>query len=236
MWNHTGNIVLHKDDVGKPKPPAVRLPPNDYVYGNHNRLPEDGVKELIHQWKYHHPTKDQIGPLDFTKMNKSALQHGVYTSSGFRNVSQGNMKRIKPYKGKMELDLCIPDSDFYYGVPNRPSTPVKKVINNDYGNESEKIMVNNYANMMAIASQKIKFTPAQTKAANLNREINNMKLKQRELDPIEKQKSMYKMKKFTAVGSRVNTNRKPFNIKDLSRQGAQDAEGQQQDVEPQAQE
>jgi len=128
MWNHTGNIVLHKDDVGKPKPPAVRLPPNDYVYGNHNRLPEDGVKELVHHWKYHSATKDQIGPLDFCKMNKTALQHGVHTATGFRSVSHANMSRIKPYKGKMELDLCIPDSDFYYGVPNRPSTPVKKVI------------------------------------------------------------------------------------------------------------
>jgi hypothetical protein len=49
MWNHTGNIILHKDDVGRPKPPAVRLPPNDYVYGNHNRLPEDGVKECINK-------------------------------------------------------------------------------------------------------------------------------------------------------------------------------------------
>merc|ERR1712166_611679 len=110
---------------------------------------------------------------------------GVFIQPLASSVSHANMSRIKPYKGKMELDLCIPDSDFYYGVPNRPSTPVKKVINNDYGNESEKIMVNNYANMMAIASQKIKFTPAQTKAANLNREINNMKLKQRELDPIQ---------------------------------------------------
>jgi len=143
--------------------------------------------------------------------------------------------RLKPYKGKMELDLCIPDKDFYYGVPNRPSTPVKKVINNDYGNESEKIMINNYANMMAVASQKIKFTPAQTKAANLNREINNMKMKQRELDPIERQRSLYKMKKFSSVGGKVNTNRKPFDIKHMTnREEAPPEQYQQESMEPQA--
>jgi hypothetical protein len=51
--------------------------------------------------------------------------------------------------------MFIPDDEFYYGVANRPSTPVKKVINNDYGNESEKVMVNNYANMMAIVRHNI---------------------------------------------------------------------------------
>jgi len=66
---------------------------------------------------------------------------------------------------------------------------------------------------MAVASQKIKFTPIQIKAANLNREKNNMKMKQRESYPIERQRSLYKMKKFSSVGGKVNTNRKLFDIK-----------------------
>jgi len=41
-------------------------------------------------------------------------------------------------------------------------------------------------------------------------------MKQRELDPIERHKSLYKMKKFTITGGKVNTNRKPFDIKGMS--------------------
>lgn len=43
MWNHTGNVLLHKDSVGKSKPPVTQLPPEDWVYGNHNKKPEKGV-------------------------------------------------------------------------------------------------------------------------------------------------------------------------------------------------
>ncbi len=45
MWNHTGNILLHKDDVGKAKPPTYNLPADGYAYGAYNRMPEKGVRE-----------------------------------------------------------------------------------------------------------------------------------------------------------------------------------------------
>jgi len=42
------------------------------VYGNQNRLPIDGVKELIHHWKYHDLASDEICGLNFASMNKVA--------------------------------------------------------------------------------------------------------------------------------------------------------------------
>lgn len=95
MWNHTGNILLHKDTVGKAKPPTSKLPPEDWVYGNHNRKPEKGVDAskfkfdlapevnsvVIHDWQYHRPTKKTVGGRNFTKTNKKALQNGLHTSS-----------------------------------------------------------------------------------------------------------------------------------------------------------
>ena len=68
MWNHTGNILLHTDDVGKPKPPSVRLPPKDHCYGSTNQLPENGVRELL-CWSYHQPTPDAEQKKDFTQVN-----------------------------------------------------------------------------------------------------------------------------------------------------------------------
>mmetsp|Transcript_29092 Transcript_29092/g.21067 ORF Transcript_29092/g.21067 Transcript_29092/m.21067 type:complete len:85 (-) Transcript_29092:262-516(-) len=33
--------------------------------------------------------------------------------------------------------LYGPEDDFKYGIPNRPSTPIKSVMNNDYGMSAE---------------------------------------------------------------------------------------------------
>jgi hypothetical protein len=38
-------------------------------------------KIVIHKWKYHAPTSDANGTLDFCRMNKIATKSGVYTSS-----------------------------------------------------------------------------------------------------------------------------------------------------------
>ena len=31
-------------------------------------------------------------------------------------------------KGRLELELKLPEKDFSYGIPNRPSTPMKEVV------------------------------------------------------------------------------------------------------------
>lgn len=45
MWNNTGNILLHRDDVGTSKPPTYKLPDDKFIYGAYNRQPEKKVKE-----------------------------------------------------------------------------------------------------------------------------------------------------------------------------------------------
>ena len=46
------NILLHKDEVGKPRPPTSKLPSQSYAYGQTNLKPEAGMRELIHDWTY----------------------------------------------------------------------------------------------------------------------------------------------------------------------------------------
>jgi len=61
MWNHTGNVLLHKDAVGKSKPTIYNLPEDEFSYGKPNMKGEKGVKysklyfliEVIHDWQYH---------------------------------------------------------------------------------------------------------------------------------------------------------------------------------------
>ena len=41
---------------------------------------------------------------------------------------QGRPKTVAHAKGKLEIELRLPTEDFTYGIPNRPSTPIKAVI------------------------------------------------------------------------------------------------------------
>ena len=160
-------------------------------------------------WKYHEPTSDAEQQKDFTQVNIRSLALGACNSKDFRQCAKQLGDKQKSKKGKTEICVLLPEKGFTYGVPNRPSTPVKKVINNDYGNEAERCCVNQYANLMVGASQKTKFLPSITKAVNLNKEVTNMKIRQREVDPIESQNNLFKMHKFQNVRAKVSTNRKP---------------------------
>ena len=44
MWNNTGNVLLHKDDVGKAKPTTYDLPQAGFSYGKPGDKTEKGVK------------------------------------------------------------------------------------------------------------------------------------------------------------------------------------------------
>ena len=43
-------------------------------------------------------------------------------------MTQGRPKTVAHAKGKLEIELRLPTEDFTYGIPNRPSTPIKAVI------------------------------------------------------------------------------------------------------------
>ena len=49
----------------------------------------------------------------------------------FSAINMGGFKSLK--EGQKVYGVQIPDEDFTYGVPNRPSTPIKNVICNSYG-------------------------------------------------------------------------------------------------------
>ena len=71
------------------------------------------------------------------KMNATNFQ----TNKEFRqNVDI--RKKIK--QGIKKRAIYLPPEDFAYGVPNRPSTPMKNVVNNEYGNVAEEEIKKDY--------------------------------------------------------------------------------------------
>ena len=102
MWNHTGNILLHKDDVGKSKPTVYKLPGEGFSYGAYNRQPEKGVKEgsllspVIHEWQY-----SQLAG------NNENIRNIIRDSNqkGYVRSPYSRFKRVKTGKRRENLKL-----------------------------------------------------------------------------------------------------------------------------------
>ena len=51
-------------------------------------------------------------------------------------------------RGKLDRKIILPKEGFTYGKPNRPPTPIKDIINNNYGNLAEISIRDEYKNFI----------------------------------------------------------------------------------------
>lgn len=91
----------------------------------------------------------------------------------------------------------MPPEEFVYGKRNRTPTPVKQVINYDYGNNAKSALTNMYNQFISTSQNKTKLAPKST------RFFNNRLEKVREGKNTIEQKEPYKMKIFSQVESKV---------------------------------
>lgn len=90
--------------------------------------------------------------------------------------------RVKVKEGQKYFDIKLPPEDFVFGIPNRPSTPIKNVICNTYAKDAEEAQKEREA-VLKVINEDTKSPPSvekkQTKP-NVNRkeeiERNNFKL------------------------------------------------------------
>lgn len=60
--------------------------------------------------------------------------------------------RLNPTKGKKGIELSIPNSDFSYGKPTKPATPIKNVVHNYYGEAAASETVQRYDDISKIVT------------------------------------------------------------------------------------
>ncbi len=149
-------------------------------------------------------------------------------------MNAANYKAIKDFRksidikqkikhGSKERKIVLPPDDFVYGKPNRPPTPIKEVINNDYGNRAEAIIRNEYKRFIKQKSH-ANFRPAKVVPRYINPWVEEIKKREEErkknsldspLDDIElfgkkDEKPLYKLKMFQSVGSKIAESIKQF--------------------------
>ena len=123
--------------------------------------------------------------------------------------------------GYIDKRIYLPKEGFTYGKPNRPPTPIKDIINNNYGNLAEITIRNEYRNFL----KKIK----SQSNININRKLAQMRkiLEEKRKKNYEERKNLgfgnksgintvkidkplYKLKMFQDVGSKVAEGLKMF--------------------------
>ena len=126
-------------------------------------------------------------------------------------------------KGSKDRKIILPPENFVYGMPNRPPTPIKEVINNDYGNRAEAIIRNDYKKFIRQRSH-ANFKPPKVVPRFINPLVEIIKKREEErkkgsldypLDDDEllgkkDDKPLYKLKMFQSVGSKVAESIKQF--------------------------
>ena len=65
------------------------------------------------------------------------ITNNLHTAKQQQEFRKYNDAMVKQKKGEKFMPIMIPEEDFTYGQPNRPSTPVKLVIGNCYALEQD---------------------------------------------------------------------------------------------------
>ena len=71
------NVLLVKDDVGKPKPATVKLPKEGHIFGKPDIKDPDGAKFITESWGCHKSSKSHVPQKDFKKINKYGLTQSI---------------------------------------------------------------------------------------------------------------------------------------------------------------
>jgi len=125
-------------------------------------------------------------------------------------------------RGSLDRKIYLPHEGFTYGKPNRPPTPIKDIINNNYGTLAEMNIRNEYKNFIKkIKSQSNFNIRARFEKTKKMLEERRKKLFEERKSRIEIgnkynsvsakiEKPLYKLKMFMDVKSKVAENLKMF--------------------------
>ena len=141
------NYLVLKDDVGKAKPTTRDLPQKEFAYGKTEKTKQEGAGVITTSWLYHQSKNadDKHNPRDFKKLNKFAVVGGMVTSKDnyvFRKTHDARIPfGLNALKAR---GMSLPSGQFRYGRANRPQTPVKGIILNQYGETAKNDIQEKY--------------------------------------------------------------------------------------------
>ena len=189
----SNNFLIVKDSMGKAKPSTVPLPEASFAYGHRCKGDQEGVSSLLSSWAEHRPSRLSKPDHDFKRLNILSVFEGVHTARDQRKFRRNSDVRVKTASQRSQIS--IPDITF--GDSARPSTPMKAVLGNFYGEQAAEEVTANYTPKTG----KRVFSSGRSTVGFEKR--NQWIRKSLEND----EKTMFKLKKFLAVLPRTSTRR-----------------------------
>lgn len=194
----SGNTLLVKDDIGKPKPSTRKLPCENFTYGKANPLDVEGAGKVISSWSKHTVSRTQPSDRDFKKLNAMSVTQGCTKAPQVRNFRMTNDFRIKTKTTRNKSLGSMQDEGMRYGRPSRPSTPIHAVVGHFYTQVADEIQNDAYARRITNISERSINEPRSTKGFDLLKQA----VKNSLIRPVH---SDFKMKKFMNVTARTQT-------------------------------
>lgn len=186
---NSNNILLVKDDVGKAKQSVRELPDRDYSYGSKFKKDSEGAGAIISSWQVHKPTAYTETEKDFRKLNRMSLNKKLITPKQVSDFVKQNDIKLKDKRYKKSTDEGYRSfSGEYFGLRNKPSTPIDQVVCYGYGNDAAEEKRRAYEEKLK-SGKKSSSRPRVKKA--------------REPSQSPESKKEFKMKKFQMIGSKI---------------------------------
>lgn len=203
------NLLLVRDDVGRPKPTCFDLPDNQFSYGRPGNQDSEGAREVSMRWVGHTRSKRmQADEPDFMSVNRKAAADRVTNAKDLRHYFQQAPDPPRLSGRSRNLGKPLIPSDvilgFAYGRKVRPSTPIQEVISARFAERAEHQLLDFYSEMKEVRDatrsqvRKIPFTTA-TRACRAAR-----KAILEEDNPHWKQEP-FKLSKFKRVRAKVTS-------------------------------
>lgn len=183
------NVLLVKDDVGRAKKTVRNLPDGEHAYGSKPRQDKEGAGALISSWQIHQPTAKEVSEKDFKKLNRMSLENKLTSAKEVSHFVKENDVKVKEKRFKIRKSPEPHPNIEYYGVPNKPSTPISEVVKFEYGNKAEGETRKNYEIIQSEKVTKARLSPKNSEA--------------KKTEPEERKE--FKLKKFQNVESKVKS-------------------------------
>ncbi|KAI8902507.1 hypothetical protein BC833DRAFT_561560 [Globomyces pollinis-pini] len=216
------NPLLVKSVVGKIRPTVYDLPSEGHVFGKPIiRNPVENAETVLQNWNVIPSSKQTVPPLDYITMNCNTANQKIITPKEIRKYRKEYPVRLKEGLGENSLyKTHKPDANnieviggftrsraplpsdtnpmFAYGKPTRPSTPVARLMTDQYQREWASHVSESDSSKKKIQHEK------EVKKKNSKLSVPHQKSAPKHKSIFEKNPSdLFKMSKFRKVPATV---------------------------------
>jgi hypothetical protein len=137
MLNNSKNVLLIRSEVGKAKAGSRNVPPPEHVYGYKLKADSESAGSIMSSWQIHKPTRNYYYQKDYRKLNKLGASNHITKPKQVKDFREHYDCIVrKPKSCSFSKPFKAPSDTLIFGIANRPSTPMDKVMNYEYANEA----------------------------------------------------------------------------------------------------